>query len=130
MCCGESLFSLNWVNMNNVPFLWFQMLGTTENKPSFLSDKQLEPALKQLLRRFPNIDTKAGAVSLGIVELKIDREFMFSIAEDKMTLSTEMYYLFLHEDIYMYMYIIVYCGYSLQLSQGGTLLRTTVFLEK
>ena len=71
------------------------MLGTTENKPSFLSDKQLEPALKQLLRRFPNIDTKAGAVSLRIVELKIGREFMFSIAQDKMTLSSENIYMYI-----------------------------------
>ena len=45
------------------------MLGTTENKPSFLSDKQLEPALRLLLRRFPNIDTKAGAVSLELLTL-------------------------------------------------------------
>ena len=40
------------------------MLGTPENKPPFLSDKQLEPALKFLNRKFPQIDTKTNAVSI------------------------------------------------------------------
>ncbi|XP_052216371.1 membrane-associated protein Hem-like isoform X3 [Dreissena polymorpha] len=39
-----------------------KMLGSTENKPPFLSDKQLEPALRFLLRKFPQIDSKAGAL--------------------------------------------------------------------
>lgn len=40
-----------------------KMLGTSENKPAFLSDKALEPATRYLLRRFPQIDTKAGALT-------------------------------------------------------------------
>ncbi|KAL4225584.1 Nck-associated protein 1 [Mactra antiquata] len=39
-----------------------KMLGTTENKPAFLSDKSQEPALKYLVRRFPQIDTKSNAL--------------------------------------------------------------------
>ncbi|XP_060594108.1 membrane-associated protein Hem-like isoform X2 [Ruditapes philippinarum] len=39
-----------------------KMLGTSDNKPAFLSDKQLEPALRYLLRKFPQIDSKASAL--------------------------------------------------------------------
>lgn len=38
------------------------MLGNPENKPAFLSDKNLEPCLRFLSRRFPNVDIKASAV--------------------------------------------------------------------
>ena len=42
----------------------FQMLGSPENKPAFLSDKNLQPAIdKVLLRKFPNYDNKANQVT-------------------------------------------------------------------
>ncbi|XP_041365275.1 nck-associated protein 1-like isoform X2 [Gigantopelta aegis] len=42
-----------------------KMLGNHDNKPPFLSDKNMEPALRVLLRRFPQYDSKAS--QLGIV---------------------------------------------------------------
>ncbi|XP_052798204.1 membrane-associated protein Hem-like isoform X3 [Mya arenaria] len=39
-----------------------KMLGTPENKPAFLSDKQLDPAVRFLQRKFPQIDSKANAL--------------------------------------------------------------------
>ncbi|KAJ8298681.1 hypothetical protein KUTeg_022741 [Tegillarca granosa] len=39
-----------------------KMLGNPENKPAFLSDKNLEPCLRFLSRRFPNVDIKASAL--------------------------------------------------------------------
>ncbi|KAK3104202.1 hypothetical protein FSP39_025272 [Pinctada imbricata] len=39
-----------------------KMLGNPENKPAFLSDKNLEPVFKYLIKRFPNIDTKSGSL--------------------------------------------------------------------
>ncbi|XP_033752892.1 membrane-associated protein Hem-like isoform X5 [Pecten maximus] len=47
------------------------MLGSAENKPAFLSDKNLEAAFKHLLRRFPNPDAKASAL-LPINSIKND----------------------------------------------------------
>lgn len=49
-----------------VLFETLQMLGTPENKPPFLSDKQLEPALKFLHRKFPMIDSKTNAVNTSL----------------------------------------------------------------
>jgi len=38
------------------------MLGSVESKPSFLSDKALEPVIKAIVRKFPTVDTKSGSV--------------------------------------------------------------------
>lgn len=39
------------------------MLGSPENKPSFLTDKALQPAIeKVLLKKFPLYDSKASQV--------------------------------------------------------------------
>ena len=41
------------------------MLGSAENKPAFLSDKNLQPAIdKVLLKKFPLYDSKASQVML------------------------------------------------------------------
>lgn len=38
------------------------MLGNQENKPAFLSDRQVEPAVRTLLKKFPQYDIKASQV--------------------------------------------------------------------
>jgi hypothetical protein len=65
------------------------MLGTSDNKPAFLSDKQLEPALRYLLRKFPQIDSKASAVSIGFTLKSIDmlQCFMQRLTRVKMQCS-------------------------------------------
>ncbi|KAL5007330.1 hypothetical protein ScPMuIL_016136 [Solemya velum] len=40
-----------------------KMLGKSDNKPPFLNDKSLEPVLRTLQRRFPNIDTKSSSLN-------------------------------------------------------------------
>ena len=45
-------------------FLLFQMLGSPESKPSFLSDKNLEPVMKTIQKKFPAIDTKSNSVCI------------------------------------------------------------------
>ncbi|XP_076471600.1 nck-associated protein 1-like isoform X3 [Babylonia areolata] len=41
-----------------------KMLGSPDNKPSFLTDKSLEPATKALLKRFPQYDSKASQLTV------------------------------------------------------------------
>lgn len=43
------------------------MLGSPESKPAFLSDKSLEPVIKNIIRKFPTIDTKSSSVSLILI---------------------------------------------------------------
>ena len=38
---------------------FFQACGDAKSKPSFLSDKSLESCIKQIIRKFPNIDSKS-----------------------------------------------------------------------
>uniref|UniRef100_A0A2P2IAK1 Membrane-associated protein Hem-like n=1 Tax=Hirondellea gigas TaxID=1518452 RepID=A0A2P2IAK1_9CRUS len=48
--------------------------GDSKSKPSFLSDKSLEPCIKQIVRKFPNIDAKtvlAHSQTLNAVRLDI-----------------------------------------------------------
>lgn len=44
----------NWFTF----FLW-QACGDAKSKPAFLSDKSLESCIKQIVRKFPNIDSKS-----------------------------------------------------------------------
>ena len=39
------------------------MLGSPESKPAFLSDKNLEPVIKAIVKKFPTVDTKSSSVS-------------------------------------------------------------------
>ncbi len=55
-------------NMATYEFLCLfrQMLGSPESKPSFLSDKNLEPVIKAIQRKFPAVDTKSNSVSSSV----------------------------------------------------------------
>ena len=50
----------------------FQMLGSPESKPSFLSDKNLEPVIKAIQKKFPAIDTKSNSVC-KVYEYLVDK---------------------------------------------------------
>jgi len=39
------------------------MLGSPESKPAFLSERNIEPIIKNIVRKFPVIDTKSNSVS-------------------------------------------------------------------
>ncbi|KAL3842215.1 hypothetical protein ACJMK2_020254 [Sinanodonta woodiana] len=41
-----------------------KMLGASESKPAFLSDKSLEPVLKVLQRKFPQVDSRSSNLAL------------------------------------------------------------------
>ncbi|XP_067656118.1 nck-associated protein 1-like isoform X1 [Haliotis asinina] len=41
-----------------------KMLGNNENKPSFLSDKTMESAIKSILKKFPQYDIKQGQLNV------------------------------------------------------------------
>ena len=43
------------------------MLGSPESKPAFLSERNLEPIIKNIVRKFPVIDTRSNSVS-GLYE--------------------------------------------------------------
>ncbi|KAG8176652.1 hypothetical protein JTE90_009846 [Oedothorax gibbosus] len=53
--------------------------GDTKSKPSFLSDKSLESAIKHVIRRFPNIDTRGNSSQLNAV-FSIRQEIMKSLS--------------------------------------------------
>lgn len=53
--------------------------GDAKSKPSFLSDKSLESAIKHVVRRFPNIDTRGSSSQLNAV-LSIRQEIMKSLS--------------------------------------------------
>ena len=44
-----------------------QACGDAKSKPSFLSDKTLESAIKHVVRRFPNTDVRSNNVILLII---------------------------------------------------------------
>lgn len=48
-----------------------KMLGSVESKPSFLSDKSLEPAIKAIVRKFPTVDTKSGSSQVTAIRTDI-----------------------------------------------------------
>jgi Membrane-associated apoptosis protein len=39
------------------------MLGNPDSKPQFFSDKNLEPVIKNIIRKFPALDIKGSNVS-------------------------------------------------------------------
>lgn len=49
----------------NLIFFFLQACGDSKSKPSFLSDKNLEPSIKQIIRKFPNADAKSLSVSIS-----------------------------------------------------------------
>lgn len=53
--------------------------GDAKSKPTFLSDKSLESAIKHVIRRFPNIDTKGNSNQLNAV-FSIRQEIMKSLS--------------------------------------------------
>ncbi|XP_076355229.1 nck associated protein 1 Hem isoform X2 [Tachypleus tridentatus] len=53
--------------------------GDAKSKPSFLSDKSLESAIKHVVRRFPNIDIKGSSSQLSAVS-SIRQEIMKSLS--------------------------------------------------
>lgn len=59
--------------------------GDAKSKPSFLSDKNLESAIKHVVRRFPNIDIRGNSAQLSAV---------FSIRQDIMKSLSLYYYTF------------------------------------
>ncbi|XP_077549488.1 nck associated protein 1 Hem [Haemaphysalis longicornis] len=59
--------------------------GDAKSKPSFLSDKNLESAIKHVVRRFPNIDIRGNSAQLSAV---------FNIRQDIMKLLSLYYYTF------------------------------------
>ncbi|KAK2193376.1 hypothetical protein NP493_13g01015 [Ridgeia piscesae] len=48
-----------------------KMLGSVESKPSFLSDKALEPVIKAIVRKFPTVDTKSGSAQVTAIRTDI-----------------------------------------------------------
>ena len=50
------------------------MLGSPESKPAFLSDKALEPVIKNIVRKFPTVDAKSSSVS-AVVHQFINHKF-------------------------------------------------------
>ncbi|KAH9366078.1 hypothetical protein HPB48_011205 [Haemaphysalis longicornis] len=46
--------------------------GDAKSKPSFLSDKNLESAIKHVVRRFPNIDIRGNSVTVSSVNIRQD----------------------------------------------------------
>lgn len=59
--------------------------GDAKSKPSFLSDKNLESAIKHVVRRFPNIDIRGNSAQLQTV---------FNIRQDIMKSLSLYYYTF------------------------------------
>ncbi|XP_064476565.1 membrane-associated protein Hem-like isoform X2 [Ornithodoros turicata] len=59
--------------------------GDAKSKPSFLSDKSLESAIKHVVRRFPNIDIRGNSAQLTAV---------YSIRQDIMKSLSLYYYTF------------------------------------
>ncbi|XP_075731869.1 nck associated protein 1 Hem isoform X2 [Rhipicephalus microplus] len=59
--------------------------GDAKSKPSFLSDKNLESAIKHVVRRFPNIDIRGNSAQLSAV---------FNIRQDIMKSLSLYYYTF------------------------------------
>ncbi|CAG2114634.1 unnamed protein product [Medioppia subpectinata] len=59
--------------------------GDSKSKPSFLSDKTLESAIKHVIRRFPNTDIRSNNSQLGAV---------FNIRQDIMKSLSLYYYTF------------------------------------
>ncbi|XP_037527990.1 membrane-associated protein Hem isoform X1 [Rhipicephalus sanguineus] len=59
--------------------------GDAKSKPSFLSDKNLESAIKHVVRRFPNIDIRGNSAQLSTV---------FNIRQDIMKSLSLYYYTF------------------------------------
>uniref|UniRef100_A0A131XD99 Putative membrane-associated apoptosis protein n=1 Tax=Hyalomma excavatum TaxID=257692 RepID=A0A131XD99_9ACAR len=59
--------------------------GDAKSKPSFLSDKNLESAIKHVVRRFPNIDIRGNSAQLQAV---------FNIRQDIMKSLSLYYYTF------------------------------------
>ncbi|CAG2161911.1 unnamed protein product [Oppiella nova] len=59
--------------------------GDSKSKPSFLSDKTLESAIKHVIRRFPNTDIRGNSSQLGAV---------FNIRQDIMKSLSLYYYTF------------------------------------
>ncbi|EEC12517.1 membrane-associated protein Hem isoform X3 [Ixodes scapularis] len=59
--------------------------GDAKSKPSFLSDKNLESAIKHVVRRFPNIDIRGNSAQLSAV---------FTIRQDIMKSLSLYYYTF------------------------------------
>jgi hypothetical protein len=43
-----------------------QMLGNPDSKPQFFSDKTLEPVIKNIVRKFPALDSKGSNVSASV----------------------------------------------------------------
>lgn len=66
-----------------------KMLGSSDNKPTFLNDKALEPAVKMLLRRFPQYDSKAS--QLNVVN-NMKNEIMKSLSLYYYTFLDIMYF--------------------------------------
>lgn len=48
--------------------LFFQMLGNPDSKPSFFSDKALEPVIKSIVRKFPTVSSSVSKVILTLLE--------------------------------------------------------------
>ncbi|ELU15795.1 hypothetical protein CAPTEDRAFT_228503 [Capitella teleta] len=44
-----------------------KMLGSPESKPAFLSDKSLEPVIKNIIRKFPTIDAKSSSSQINAI---------------------------------------------------------------
>lgn len=42
------------------------MLGNPDSKPQFFSDKTLEPVIKNIVRKFPALDSKGSNVSVSV----------------------------------------------------------------
>ncbi|KAF2346972.1 Reverse transcriptase domain [Trinorchestia longiramus] len=59
--------------------------GDSKSKPSFLSDKSLEPCIKQIVRKFPNIDSKT---------VSTHKETLSSVRMDIMKSLSLYYYTF------------------------------------
>ena len=59
ICLHNNIFM--WANCNNyLCFFFMQSCADPTTRPSCLSEKQLEGAIKHVVKRFPNIDTKVS----------------------------------------------------------------------